>query len=81
MGQAGDPFAFIGGFYFWEIHLQELSFGELVSINLLNWRILLKYGLVGDYLDLKIFRCLTYAYTNDWKLGPRALKCIFISYA
>ena len=33
-----------------------------------------------NYLNLKVFRCTTYAHVKQNKLQPKALKCIFIGY-
>lgn len=34
-----------------------------------------------DYSNLRIFGCPAYAHVNDGKLAPRAVECIFLSYA
>ena len=38
-------------------------------------------GNLVDYSNWRIFGCLAYAHVNNGKLGPRAIKCIFLSYA
>jgi len=34
-----------------------------------------------DYSMLRIFGCPVFAYVNDGKLAPRAIKCTFLGYA
>lgn len=29
---------------------------------------------------MKIFRCVTYVHSDDGKLEPRSIKCIFLAY-
>ncbi|KAG8482688.1 hypothetical protein CXB51_024472 [Gossypium anomalum] len=37
-------------------------------------------GNPADYFDLRIFGCLAYAHTDNGKLEPRSIKCVFLGY-
>lgn len=37
-------------------------------------------GECPSYKHLKVFGCIAYAYVNQGKLEPRAVKCIFLGY-
>jgi hypothetical protein len=37
-------------------------------------------GTPGDYSQLRVFGCTTYAHVDNGKLEPRAVKCLFLGY-
>ncbi|GJR39598.1 retrovirus-related pol polyprotein from transposon TNT 1-94 [Tanacetum coccineum] len=37
-------------------------------------------GHPANYKMLRIFGCVAYSHVNQWKLNPRAIKCIFLGY-
>lgn len=41
----------------------------------------LQYAKLVDYSNMEVFGCSTYAHIRQEKLEPRALRCVFLSYA